>query len=107
MTNSNQTNTCQCSTKLTVLYDGACLLCRRKIAVYRDLQLLKSVSPIWFANISNTTVPLPTCTQREQLLAQFYVQGRDGQLLSGSQCCSAGLRALTDIRKQSQHSLVK
>jgi hypothetical protein len=30
-----------------MLYDGACLLCRRKIAVYRDLQLAPRASSYW------------------------------------------------------------
>ena len=39
MTDTNQTNTSQCAAALTVLYDGACPLCRREIAVYRSLRV--------------------------------------------------------------------
>ena len=85
MTDANQTNTSQSAAALTVLYDGACPLCRREIAVYRDLQPLQSGSPVCFTDISNASVSLPAGTSREQLLARFHVQGRDGQLLSGAQ----------------------
>jgi len=68
-----------------VLYDGACPLCRREIGVYRDLRPLQPGSSVCFTDISNETVPLPSGTTREQLLARFHVQGHDGQLLSGAQ----------------------
>ena len=70
---------------LTVLYDGGCPLCRREIAVYRDLRVLEPDAPVCFADISDAAVPLPPGTTREQLLARFHVQGRDGELLSGAQ----------------------
>lgn len=70
---------------LTVLYDGSCPLCRREIAVYRDLQPVQPGSPVCFADISDAQVPLPPGTTREQLLARFHVQGRDGELHSGAQ----------------------
>ena len=70
---------------LTVLYDGSCPLCRREIAVYRDLQPVQPGSPVCFADISDAQVPLPLGTTREQLLARFHVQGRDGDLHSGAQ----------------------
>ena len=67
---------------LTVLYDGACPLCRREIGVYRGLP---STSPVCFTDVSDDTLPLPPGTTREQLLARFHVRGGDGQLLSGAQ----------------------
>ncbi len=70
---------------LTVLYDGACPLCRREIGVYRGLQPLQADAPVCFADVSDTSLPLPPGTTREQLLARFHVRGRDGQLLSGAQ----------------------
>jgi len=70
---------------LTVLYDGSCPLCRREIAVYRDLQPVQPGSPVCFADISDAHVPLPPGTTREQLLARFHVQARDGELHSGAQ----------------------
>ena len=70
---------------LTVLYDGACPLCRREIGVYRGLQPLRSDSPVCFADVNDAALPLPPGTTREQLLARFHVRARDGQLLSGAQ----------------------
>lgn len=70
---------------LTVLYDGACPLCRREIGIYRGLQPLRSDSPVCFTDVSDTALPLPPGTTREQLLARFHVRGRDGELLSGAQ----------------------
>jgi len=98
MTDTNQSNASQSAAALTVLYDGACPLCRREIAVYRDLQPLQAGSPVCFADISNAAVPLPGGTTREQLLARFHVQGRDGQLLSGAQAFLALWAALPGWR---------
>jgi len=98
MNNTEQANTSECPPALTVLYDGACPLCRREIAVYRDLQPLQPDSPVCFADISSAAVPLPAGTSREQLLARFHVQGRDGQLLSGAQAFLALWAALPGWR---------
>jgi hypothetical protein len=79
---------------LTVLYDGACPLCRREIGVYSGLQPLRPDSPVCFADVSDTAYPLPSAlppgTTREQLLARFHVRSSDGQLLSGAQAGSWG-----------------
>jgi predicted DCC family thiol-disulfide oxidoreductase YuxK len=72
------------SPALTVLYDGACPLCRREIGIYRGLRPLQSDGPVCFADVSDAALPLPPGTTREQLLARFHVRGRDGQLLSGA-----------------------
>jgi predicted DCC family thiol-disulfide oxidoreductase YuxK len=98
MNDTNQAETIQCTAALTVLYDGACPLCRREIAVYRDLQPLQANSPVRFTDVSNAAVPLPAGTTREQLLARFHVQGRDGQLLSGAQAFLALWAALPGWR---------
>jgi len=66
---------------LTVLYDGACPLCRREIGVYRGLQ---PNAPLCFADVSDPAMPLPAGTTRAQLLARFHVQGSDGCLISGA-----------------------
>jgi predicted DCC family thiol-disulfide oxidoreductase YuxK len=68
--------------QLTVLYDGACPLCRREIGVYRGLP---SSAAVCFADVSDLAQPLPPGTTRDQLLARFHVRGTDGQLLSGAQ----------------------
>ena len=66
---------------LTVLYDGACPLCRREIGVYRRLP---SDQPLCFADVSDTALDLPADVTRQQLLARFHVRRADGQLLSGA-----------------------
>jgi predicted DCC family thiol-disulfide oxidoreductase YuxK len=67
---------------LTVLYDGACPLCRREIGIYRGLQ---SSTPVCFADVSDASQPLPGGTTREQLLARFHVRDAEGRLHSGAQ----------------------
>ena len=98
MNDINHTTTNHCSTALTVLYDGACPLCRREIAIYRDLQPMEQSSPICFADVSNPAVPLPAGTTRDQLMARFHVQDRDGQLLSGAKAFLALWAALPGWR---------
>jgi predicted DCC family thiol-disulfide oxidoreductase YuxK len=83
---------------LTVLYDGACPLCRREIGIYRGLQPLRSDSPVCFADVSDDALPLPPGTTREQLLARFHVRGSDGELLSGAQAFLALWAALPGWR---------
>ena len=83
---------------LTVLYDGACPLCRREIGIYRSLQPLQPDAPVCFADVSDTTLPLPPGSTREQLLARFHVRGRDSQLLSGAQAFLALWAALPGWR---------
>ena len=83
---------------LTVLYDGACPLCRREIGLYRSLQPLQADAPVCFADVSNAALPLPPGTTREQLLARFHVRSRDGQLLSGAQAFLALWAALPGWR---------
>ena len=83
---------------LTVLYDGACPLCRREIGVYRGLQPLHSDSPVCFADVNDAALPLPPGTTREQLLARFHVRDRDGELLSGAQAFLALWAALPGWR---------
>lgn len=80
---------------LTVLYDGACPLCRREIGVYRGL---KPNLPVCFADVSDAALPLPPGTTREQLLARFHVRGRDGRLLDGAQAFLALWAALPGWR---------
>ena len=73
----------QCS-NLTVLYDGACPLCRREIAVYQGLQPVKAGQTLKFLDISQATCPLPAGGVRSDYLARFHVQRADGQVLSGA-----------------------
>ena len=86
------------SPPLTVLYDGACPLCRREIGIYRGLQPRQSDSPVCFADVSDASLQLPPGTTREQLLARFHVRDRDGELLSGAQAFLALWAALPGWR---------
>ena len=83
---------------LTVLYDGACPLCRREIGVYRGLQPLHPDSPVCFADVSDAALLLPPGTTREQLLRRFHVRDRNGALLSGAQAFLALWAALPGWR---------
>ena len=80
---------------LTVLYDGACPLCRREIGVYRGLQ---TSTPVCFADVSDVVQSVPPGTSREQLLARFHVRTADGRLLSGAQAFLALWSALPGWR---------
>ena len=80
---------------LTVLYDGACPLCRREIGIYRGL---RPHAPVCFSDVSDDALALPPGTTREQLLARFHVRNRDGQLLSGAQAFLALWAALPGWR---------
>ena len=84
--------------QLTVLYDGACPLCRREIGVYRGLQPLRPETPLCFADVSDASLSLPPDTTREQLLARFHVLSQNGQLLSGAQAFLALWAALPGWR---------
>jgi predicted DCC family thiol-disulfide oxidoreductase YuxK len=66
---------------LTVLYDGACPLCRAEIGVYRGLP---SDTPLCFADVSAPGQALPAGLSREQLLKRFHVQHADGHVDSGA-----------------------
>lgn len=68
--------------QLTVLYDGACPLCRREIGVY---QAAKPDTTVCFADVNDLAQALPPGTSRAQLLAQFHVRRGDGQLLRGAE----------------------
>jgi predicted DCC family thiol-disulfide oxidoreductase YuxK len=80
---------------ITVLYDGACPLCRREIGVYRGLQ---PSTPVCFADVSDPAQPLPSGTTREQLMARLHVRASDGRLLSGAQAFLALWAALPGWR---------
>ena len=83
------------SPALTVLYDGACPLCRREIGIYRGL---RPNTPVCFSDVSDAAQPPPPGTTREQLLARFHVRSHDGQLLSGAQAFLALWAALPGWR---------
>lgn len=80
---------------LTVLYDGACPLCRREIGLYRQLP---SAAPLCYADVSDPAQPLPDGTTRAQLLARFHVRAADGRLLDGAEAFLALWAALPGWR---------
>ena len=77
--------TCTAPDGLTVLYDGACPLCRREIGVYQGLA---PTQPLEFRDISDPAAPLPADLPagltRSGLLARFHVQHGDGRIESGA-----------------------
>ena len=72
------------SPTLTILYDGACPLCRREIAVYQGLRPVQASQTLAFLDISRPDCPLPPGGQRGDYLARFHVQQADGRVLSGA-----------------------
>lgn len=69
---------------LTVLYDGACPLCRREIAVYQGLKPIDAGQAVTFSDVSLADCTLPAGGVRSDYLARFHVQRSDGQVLSGA-----------------------
>ncbi len=70
---------------LTVLYDGACPLCRREIAHVQGLAKRRSDSALCFLDISqHTDATAAFAGDRAALLARFHVQRADGSRLDGA-----------------------
>jgi predicted DCC family thiol-disulfide oxidoreductase YuxK len=65
-----------------VLYDGACPLCRREIALYRSV---RGDVPLCFTDVSDEAVGLPANLDRASALARFHVQRTNGEVVSGAQ----------------------
>ena len=65
---------------LTVLFDGACPLCRREVGVY---QALEPAQPVAWLDVSEASAAL-TPEDRARYLARFHVRRQDGSLLSGA-----------------------
>jgi 3-demethoxyubiquinol 3-hydroxylase len=74
---------------LTVLYDGACPLCRREIGLYQGLAAAQPACALQFADVSDAATGLPPGSQRDALLARFHVQHADGRLSSGARAFTA------------------
>ncbi|TAG28144.1 MAG: DUF393 domain-containing protein [Burkholderiales bacterium] len=70
---------------LTVLYDGACPLCRREIAIY---QSLTPSEPVAWQDVSQPQAGISAADQA-RYLARFHVRRKDGQLLSGAAAFAA------------------
>ncbi len=78
-------NTCTAPDTLTVLYDGACPLCRREIAHVRSLAERSAESALAFVDVSAETSNDPRlAAERETLLARFHVERPDGSRLDGA-----------------------
>jgi predicted DCC family thiol-disulfide oxidoreductase YuxK len=65
---------------LTVMFDGACPLCRREIALYQSLAPLEPVS---WRDVSKDTAGLGPMDQA-RYMARFHVQLQDGRVISGA-----------------------
>jgi ubiquinone biosynthesis monooxygenase Coq7 len=80
---------------LTVLYDGACPLCRREVGVYRGLDPLR---PLRWLDLSDPQAELPAAADRATCLARFHVRREDGEMLSGARAFIALWAALPGWR---------
>ncbi len=65
---------------LTVMFDGACPLCRREIGMYQSLTPLETVA--WL-DVSETTANM-TPADQASYMARFHVRQNDGIVLSGA-----------------------
>lgn len=65
---------------LTVMFDGACPLCRREIALYRSLTPLQTVQ--WL-DVSEDQAGISAADQA-RYQARFHVRQKDGQMLTGA-----------------------
>ena len=68
----------------TVLFDGACPLCRREISVYQSLCPVDPALQVAYADISSMQTPLPPGGDRAAYLKRFHVQLADGSVKSGA-----------------------
>ena len=68
---------------LTVLYDGACPLCRREIAHVQGLAQRQGDGALCFVDISRDE-EIASADERAALLARFHVQQADGSRVSGA-----------------------
>jgi 3-demethoxyubiquinol 3-hydroxylase len=62
------------------MFDGACPLCRREIAVYQSLTPL---APTQWLDVSNPVLDL-SADERACYMARFHVRAQSGELLSGA-----------------------
>ncbi len=84
MTNASKPTTAQippCGS-LTVMFDGACPLCRREVGLYRALEPLQ---PLEWLDVSAETTTFADPQDRSRFMARFHVRRADGKLLSGAQ----------------------
>lgn len=67
---------------LTVMFDGACPLCRREVGVYRNLVPLE---PIRWMDVSDVQNIMAPGEDRASYMARFHVRTAGGKLLSGAE----------------------
>ena len=77
-------NTPASSDTLTVLYDGACPLCRREISHVKGLADRRGDNALCFVDVSNAAGEQRFAAEREALLARFHVERSDGSRLDGA-----------------------
>ncbi len=83
---------------LTVLYDGACPLCRREIAHAQGLARRQGDETLCFVDISAADASPMPAGERAALLARFHVQRADGSRLTGAAAFVAMWRRLPGWR---------
>lgn len=66
---------------LTVMFDGACPLCRREIGLYQSLTPLETVAWLDVSEVAANLNP----TDQARFMARFHVRQKDGSLLSGAE----------------------
>jgi predicted DCC family thiol-disulfide oxidoreductase YuxK len=76
-TNPDPKSSCE---NLTVMYDGACPLCRREIGIYQSLSPLEPVSWLDVSAKNENMSP----EDQSRFMARFHVRTKDGHLLSGA-----------------------
>ena len=67
---------------ISVLYDGACPLCAREIAMYRRQQGTDAIRWLDVSQIPEGDIPLGL--SRQAVLARFHVISRDGSVAVGA-----------------------
>ncbi len=66
--------------ELTVMFDGACPLCRREIGMYQSLVPQEAVA--WL-DVSKASAHMSPADQA-RYMARFHVRQKDGRILSGA-----------------------
>ncbi len=87
--------TCADPATLTVLYDGACPLCRREVGIYQGLEARQ---PLAWCNVSDPATVLPAGATRDAYLARFHVLSGGDEVLSGARAFVALWSALPGWR---------
>lgn len=82
--NDNPPSAMTCTTgdvPTQVLFDGSCPLCRREIALYKDLQ---ADAAMQWVDISTCSYAAPEGVSKDKLMQRFHVVTPEGVLLSGA-----------------------